>query len=154
MKPIAHLPIETVFALLFGIRGVLAEPPATSPSTPPPAAAPAAPTPEPFPTKLVCKAVRADIGKFEPLRFISLTVDLKKKYVKMVQEGDGKAIEFSDGVKSPKGLKGFVTVTEETVVFGNQGQESWRIDRYTGALTSSLIATPFECQVRPTDRKF
>jgi len=105
------------------------------------------------PTKLSCKAARIDLGKYESLRIISITVDPAKKYVKMVHEGDGRTFEFTDGLPSAQGNKNFVKVTDELIVYG-QGQETWKIDRYTGALTSAVIAIPFECQLRPSERKF
>ncbi len=105
------------------------------------------------PTKLSCRAARVDLGMYESLRIISITVDPGKKYVKMVHEGDGKTIEFTDGVTSAQGNKNFVKVTDEVIVYG-QGRESWKIDRYTGTLTSASIAIPFECQLRPAERKF
>ena len=84
---------------------------------------------------------------------MSITVDPAKKYVKVVHEGDGQTFEFTDGSTSVRGYRNFVKVTEETIVYG-QGRESWKIDRYTGTLTSASIAIPFECQVRPSERKF
>jgi hypothetical protein len=109
----------------------------------------AQPAPAPAPTKLVCKAVRNDIGMLEPLRFITVTIDFPKKYVKVVHEGDGKVFEYADG----PGSKNFVKITDDSVVYG-QGRETWRIDRYTGTMTSSAFTIQFECQVRPADRKF
>ena len=108
---------------------------------------------QPNPTKLHCRATRADLGMYEPLRIMSITVDPAKKYVKVVHEGDGKTFEFTDGSTSVQGYRNFVKVTEETIVYG-QGRESWKIDRYTGTLSSASIAIPFECQVRPSERKF
>jgi hypothetical protein len=105
--------------------------------------------PAPAPTKLVCKAVRNDIGMLEPLRFITVTIDFPKKYVKMVHEGDGKVFEFTDG----PGNNHFVKITDDSVVYG-QGRETWRIDRYTGTMTSSAFTIQFECQIRPAERKF
>ncbi len=90
---------------------------------------------------------------YESLRIISITVDPAKKYVRMVHEGDGKAFEFTDGSTSAQGNKNFVKVTDELIVYG-QGRETWKIDRYTGTLTSATIAIPFECQLRPSERKF
>lgn len=114
---------------------------------------PAQSGPQPSPTKLNCKAARVDLGMYELLRVISLTVDPGKKYVKMVHEGDGKTFEFTDGATSAQGNKNFVKVTDEVIVYG-QGRETWKIDRYTGTLTSAAIAIPFECQLRPLERKF
>ena len=111
------------------------------------------PAAQPNPTKLHCKATRTDLGIYEPLRIMSITVDPAKKYVKVVHEGDGQTFEFTDGSTSVQGFRNFVKVTEETIVYG-QGRESWKIDRYTGTLTSASIAIPFECQVRPSERKF
>ncbi len=105
----------------------------------------------PAPTKLSCRALRSDIGMYEPMRFISITVDISKKYVKMVQEGDGKIFEFA-GEGSGKG--DFVKITDELIVYGRQGRETWRIDRYTGTMTSSAFTIQFECQLRPAERKF
>ena len=109
--------------------------------------------PQPSPTKLHCRAARVDLGMYESLRVISITVDPTKKYVKMVHEGDGKTFEFTDGSTSAQGNKNFVKVTDELIMYG-QGRESWKIDRYTGTLTSAAIAIPFECQLRPSERKF
>ena len=109
--------------------------------------------PRPNPTKLHCRATRTDLGVYEPLRIMSITVDPAKKYVKVVHEGDGQTFEFTDGSTSIQGYRNFVKVTEETIVYG-QGRELWKIDRYTGTLTSASIAIPFECQVRPSERKF
>ena len=111
------------------------------------------PAAKPNPTKLHCRATRTDLGMYEPLRIMSITVDPAKKYVKVVHEGDGQTFEFTDGSTSVQGYRNFVKVTEETIVYG-QGRESWKIDRYTGTLTSASIAIPFECQVRPSERKF
>ncbi len=131
-----------------------AQPPQRPPSGPATAAIqPAQPAPQPSPTKLHCKAARVDLGMYESLRIISLTVDPSKKYVKMVHEGDGKTFEFTDGATSAQGNKNFVKVTDELIVYG-QGRETWKIDRYTGTLTSAAIAIPFECQLRPSERKF
>ena len=105
------------------------------------------------PLKLACKALRGDIGIYEPLRYLSITVDTEKKHVRMVHEGDGKAFEYRDGASAGTGGRHFVTVTEEAIVYG-QGGEQWKIDRYTGTLTNSRIGIPFECQVRPSERKF
>jgi hypothetical protein len=109
--------------------------------------------PQRSPTKLYCRAARVDLGIYESLRIISITVDPSKKYVKMVHEGDGKAFEFTDGSTNAQGNKNFVKVTDDLIVYG-QGRESWKIDRYTGTLTSATIAIPFECQLRPSERKF
>lgn len=119
---------------------------------PPPAAATAIPAnPEPVPIILACRAVRNDIGMYEPLRFMSVAIDMAKKTVKIVHEGDGKIFEFSDG----GGGKGnFVKITGNSVVYGQQGRETWRIDRYTGTMTSSAFTIQFECQLRPSERKF
>ncbi len=114
-------------------------------------AGPAKPEAAPAPTKLTCRALRSDIGMYEPLRFISITVDISKKYVKMVQEGDGKIFEFA-GEGSGKG--DFVKITDESIAYGRQGRETWRIDRYTGTMTSSAFTIQFECQLRPAERKF
>jgi len=84
---------------------------------------------------------------------MSITVDPAKKYVKVVHEGDGQTFEFTDGSTSVQGYRNFVKVTEETIVYG-QGRESWKIDRYTGTLSSASIAIPFDCQVGPSERKF
>ncbi|MGO9545192.1 MAG: hypothetical protein ACLPPF_10400 [Rhodomicrobium sp.] len=123
------------------------------PSKPEPAKAPPAKS-EPAPTKLSCKAGRGDIGIFEPLRFMSITIDLTKKYVKMVHEGDGKSFEYTDGGTSAQGRRNFVKVTDESISYGQQGYEAWKIDRYTGTLTNSSFTIPFECQLRPAERKF
>jgi hypothetical protein len=104
---------------------------------------------EPAPTQLSCRAVRNDIGMYEPLRFMTITIDLPKKYVKMVHEGDGRVFEYRDG-----GPKNFVRITDDTVIYGQQGRETWRIDRYTGTLTSTAFTIQFECQLRPAERKF
>lgn len=116
-----------------------------------PAKAPGTAKQEPAPTKLTCRALRNDIGMYEPLRFISITVDISKKYVKMVHEGDGKIFEFA-GEGTGKG--DFVKITDESIVYGRQGRETWRIDRYTGTMTSSAFTIQFECQLRPAERKF
>jgi len=108
---------------------------------------------KPNPTKLHCRATRTDLGMYEPLRIMSITVDPAKKYVRVVHEGDGQTFEYTDGSTSVQGYRNFVKVTEETIVYG-QGRESWKIDRYTGTLTSASVAIPFECQVRPSERKF
>ena len=105
------------------------------------------------PTKLHCRATRTDLGMYEPLRLMSITVDPAKKNVKVIHEGDGQTFEFTDGSTSVQGYRKFVKVTEETIVYG-QGRELWKIHRYTGTLTSASIAIPFECQVRPSERKF
>ena len=68
----------------------------------------------------------------------------------MVQEADGKTFEFSDGARAHKGIR---ISTDELIGYG-QGRESCKIDRYTGTLTSAAIAIPFECQLRPSERKF
>lgn len=73
-------------------------------------------------TKLHCRAVRTDLGVYEPLRIMSITVDPAKKYVKVVHEGDGQTLEFTDGSTSAQGHKNFVKVTDETIVYG-QGRE-------------------------------
>jgi hypothetical protein len=109
--------------------------------------------PDPPTIKLSCRAVRNDIGMYEPLRFMSITIDLPKKYVKVVHEGDGKAFEFTDGGGRKKSAA-FVKITDDAVVYGQQGRESWRIDRYTGTMTSSSFTIQFECQPRPAERKF
>jgi hypothetical protein len=103
--------------------------------------------------KLSCRAVRNDIGMYEPLRFMSVTIDMPKKYVKVVHEGDGKAFEFVDG-GGHKNPAVFVKITDDSVAYGLQGRESWRIDRYTGTMTSSSFTIQFECQPRPAERKF
>ena len=105
------------------------------------------------PTHLFCKALRGDLGIFEPMRYMSITIDAAKRQVKVVHEGDGKTIEYDDGVAGARGLRNFVKVTDETIVYG-QGSEIWKIDRYTGTLTSSALGIPFECQLRPKERKF
>ena len=115
------------------------------------AANPANPVPPAI--KLSCRAVRNDIGMYEPLRFMSVTIDLPKKYVKVVHEGDGKAFEFTDS-GGGKNSAAFVKITEDSVAYGQQGRESWRIDRYTGTMTSSSFTIQFECQPRPAERKF
>ena len=138
------------------------EEPAPHQATAPPAKpdpAPAQPAanpanPDPPAIKLSCRAVRNDIGMYEPLRFMSVTIDLPKKYVKVVHEGDGKAFEFTDGGGGRKNPAAFVKITEESVVYGQQGRESWRIDRYTGTMTSSSFTIQFECQPPPAERKF
>ncbi len=108
---------------------------------------------EPVPTQLSCRAVRNDIGMYEPLRFMTITVDLPKKYVKMIHEGDGRVFEYRDGGPG-NGYKNFVKITDDSVVYGQQGRETWRIDRYTGTMTSSAFTIQFECQLRPAARKF
>ncbi len=126
------------------------------PAKPEPAPAQAVASPaksEPAAIKLTCRAVRNDIGMYEPLRFMSVTIDLPKKYVRVVHEGDGKAFEFTDG-GGRKNSAAFVKITEDLVVYGQQGRESWRIDRYTGTMTSSSFTIQFECQPRPAERKF
>ena len=105
---------------------------------------------EPPPTQLTCRAVRNDIGMYEPLRFMTITIDLPKKYVKMVHEGDGRVFEYKDGAPA---YRSFVKITDDSVVYG-QGRETWRIDRYTGNMTSSAFTIQFECQLRPAERKF
>ncbi len=108
---------------------------------------------EPVPTKLSCRAVRNDIGMYEPLRFMSVTVDIPKKYVKMIHEGDGRVFEFKDG--SPgNAYKNFVKITDESVTYGQQGRETWKLDRYTGTMTSTAFTIQFECELRPAARKF
>ncbi len=74
------------------------------------------------PTKLQCRATRTDLGMYEPLRIMSITVDPAKKYVKVVHEGDGQTFEFTDGSTSVQGYRNFVKVTDETIVYG-QGRE-------------------------------
>ncbi len=106
------------------------------------------------PTVLSCKAARGEVGIFEPLRYMTITVDMTKKYVKMIHQGDGKTFEYNEGDFGVQGGRNFVNVTDDMIVFGQQGHEIWKIDRYTGTLTNTTIAIPFECQVRPTDRKF
>jgi hypothetical protein len=145
--------------------------PSASPAAPPsvstPAPAPTAPAmadstapaaagasqAQPPVTKLTCKASRGDLGIFEPLRFMSLTIDVKNKYVKMVHEGDGKVFEYTDGAASAQGHKSYVTVTDDSVVYG-QGRDAWKIDRYTGTLTNPSIGFPLDCQLRAPERKF
>ena len=135
------------------------EEPAPNQATAPPAklepaqAAPNPANPAPPAIKLSCRAVRNDIGMYEPLRFMSVTIDLPKKYVKVVHEGDGRAFEFSDG-GGRKNPAAFVKITDESVAYGQQGRETWRIDRYTGTMTSSSFTIQFECQPRPAERKF
>ena|SRR5208337_24302 len=116
--------------------------------------APAQSKAEASPARLSCRASRHDIGIYEPLRFMSLTVDVTKKYVKMVHEGDGKIFEYTGGETSAPGRRTFVIVTDDNVSFGQLGNEAWKIDRYTGTLTNSSFTIPFECQVRPAERKF
>jgi hypothetical protein len=124
------------------------------PAKPEPAQATAnSANPEPPAIKLSCRAVRNDIGMYEPLRFMSVTIDLPKKYVKVVHEGDGKTFEFTDG-GGRKNPAAFVKITDDSVAYGQQGRESWRIDRYTGTMTSSSFTIQFECQPRPAERKF
>ena len=124
------------------------------PAKPEPAQAEANPAKtDPPAIKLSCRAVRNDIGMYEPLRFMSVTIDMPKKYVKVVHEGDGRAFEFTDG-GGRKNPTAFVKITEESVAYGQQGRESWRIDRYTGTMTSSSFTIQFECQPRPAERKF
>jgi hypothetical protein len=125
--------------------------PGTAPGTVPAVAG--VPQGQPAPAKLTCKASRGDLGIFEPLRFMSLTIDVKNKYVKMVHEGDGKVFEYTDGTTSAQGRKNFVTVSGENVVYG-QGRDSWKIDRYTGTLTNPAIGIAFDCQLRAAERKF
>lgn len=108
---------------------------------------------KPEPTRLSCKAVRTDIGMYEPLRFLSVTIDIPKNYVKMVHEGDGKIFEFT-GAEGGNGSRNFVKITDDAVVYGQQGRETWRIDRYTGTMTSSAFTIQFECQLRPSERRF
>ncbi len=108
---------------------------------------------EPVPTQLSCRAVRNDIGMYEPLRFMTITIDLPKKYVKMVHEGDGRVFEYRDGGPG-NGYKNFVQITDESVSYGQHGRETWRIDRYTGTMTSTAFTIQFECQLRPAARKF
>ena len=50
--------------------------------------------------------------------------------------------------------RNFVKITDDSVEYGRQGKETWRIDRYTGTMTSSTFTIQFECQPRPTERKF
>lgn len=109
----------------------------------------AQPAPAQAPTKLTCKAVRNDIGMLEPLRFMTVTIDFPKKYVKIIHEGDGKIFEYGDG----PGNNHFVKITDDSLIFGH-GRETWRIDRYTGTMTSSAFTIQFECQLRPAARKF
>jgi hypothetical protein len=108
----------------------------------------------PAPTVLSCKAARGEVGIFEPLRYMTITVDWAKKYIKMVHQGDGKTIEYTEGDFAPQGGKVYVKIADDMIVFGQVGHEVWKIDRYTGTLTNSTIAIPFECQLRPADRKF
>lgn len=109
--------------------------------------------PEPPPAKLACRAVRNDIGMYEPLRFMSITIDIPKKYVKVVHEGDGRIFEFTDG-GTGNGRRPFVKITDDSITFGQPGHETWRIDRYTGTMTSTAFTIQFECQRRPAERKF
>ncbi len=125
----------------------IAAPAPANPGTPPKEAAPG-------PTKLACKASRNDIGMYEPLRYMTITIDWGKKYVKMVHEGDGRTFEYVDGETGAQGRRYYVRVTDDNVSYGQRGQDSWKIDRYTGTLTSSSITIAFECQVRPRERKF
>jgi hypothetical protein len=120
--------------------------------------APAVITPaDASPARLSCRAVRNELGIFEPLRFLSITIDVNKKYVKMVHEGDGKTVEYTgDSHGAYGGVYGggtFVKVTDDYILYG-QGRESWKIDRYTGTLLNPSIGFPFECQLRASDRKF
>ncbi len=108
---------------------------------------------KPEPTRLSCRALRSDIGMYEPLRFLSVTIDIPKNYVKMIHEGDGKIFEFAGG-EGGHGSRNFVKITDDAVVYGQQGRETWRIDRYTGTMTSSAFTIQFECQLRPSERKF
>ena len=124
------------------------------PAKPEPAQTAANPANTPPPAiKLSCRAVRNDIGMYEPLRFMSVTIDMPKKYVRVVHEGDGRAFEFTDG-GGHKNPAMFVKITDDSVAYGQQGRESWRIDRYTGTMTSSSFTIQFECQPRPAERKF
>jgi len=88
---------------------------------------------KPNPTKLHCRATRTDLGVYEPLRIMSITVDPAKKYVKVVHEGDGQTFEFTGGSTSVQGYRNFVKVTEETIVYG-QGSR-------TNRLTSCISCT-------------
>ena len=76
------------------------------------------PAAKPNPTKLHCRATRTDLGMYEPLRVMSITIDPTKRYVKVVHEGDGQTFEFTDGSTSVQGSRNFVKVTEETIVYG------------------------------------
>ena len=49
---------------------------------------------------------------YESLRVISIRGDPARRYVKMVQEVDGKTFEFSDGVTSAQGNKNFYRRTD------------------------------------------
>ena len=84
---------------------------------------------------------------------MSVTIDMPKKFVKVVHEGDGKAFEFNDG-SGRNGSGAFVKISDDAVVYGQQGRETWRIDRYTGTMTSSAFTIQFQCQPRPAERKF
>jgi hypothetical protein len=132
----------------------------STPSTPPAAANPgAAANANPAPdtkaasAKLSCRASRGELGIFETMRFMTLTIDLTNKYVKMAHQGDNKIFEYKDGSTSSSGDRGFVTITDENIVYG-RGRETWKIDRYTGTLTNPSISIPFECQLRAAERKF
>ena len=159
------LPLNLAFQAHAGGLDALAQP---APANAPAQAAPARPAPanaeansaktetapaKPEPTRLSCRALRSDIGMYEPLRFLSVTIDIPKNYVKMVHEGDGKIFEFAGG-EGGHGSRNFVKITDDAVVYGQQGRETWRIDRYTGTMTSSAFTIQFECQLRPSERKF
>ncbi len=133
------------------IPGMNESSPAKTEASPAKQASPA--TVEPVATKLSCRAVRNDIGMYEPLRFMSITIDIPKKYVKMVHEGDGRIFEFKDGGPG-NAYKNFVKITDESVTYGLQGRETWKIDRYTGTMTSTAFTIQFECQLRPSTPKF
>lgn len=156
------LPLNLAFQAHAGGLDALAQ---SAPADAPPQAAPApanagansakteTPPAKPEPTRLSCRALRSDIGMYEPLRFLSVTIDIPKNYVKMVHEGDGKIFEFAGG-EGGHGSRNFVKITDDAVVYGQQGRETWKIDRYTGTMTSSAFTIQFECQLRPSERKF
>ena len=96
---------------------------------------------KPNPTKLHCRATRTDLGMYEPLRIMSITVDPAKKYVKVVHEGDGQTFEFTDGSTSVRGSRNFVKVTEETIVYG-QGREVMEDRSLHGHINECLDCHP------------
>ena len=96
---------------------------------------------QPNPTKLHCRATRTDLGVYEPLRIMSITVDPAKKYVRVVHEGDGQTFEFTDGSTSVQGYRNFVKVTEETIVYG-QGREVMEDRSLHGHINECLDCHP------------